>query len=577
VTFAVTSVSKVYGATRALSSVTLELRPGEIVGLIGTNGAGKSTLIKILSGATSPTSGTLSYEGRPLEFGGPLDAQAAGVQTVHQNIDDGVVFGASVAENLTLDSLAAGGGWFLTRARVRAAATAVAPDLGLPLDVSVESLSASARQQILIARALARRARLLILDEPTSTLSEVEADALAVRVREAAAHGVSVLYVSHRLAEIETLCDRVAVLRDGELAATFTAPVSRESIVAAMLGPVAAGGYAPAAAPPGGVRPPKPPSGVTQQEPPGGVRKSEPPGVTRSEPSESAGAPENAGPVPDVLVAEGVRAVAGRPAFGLRVRAGEVLGVTGLVGAGKTELLEQLGGARPLLSGRLELDGAPYRPKDPRAAIDRGVAFAPEERAAQSIVPGWSVRAHVTLPWLRRHSRRSGLLGRRSETDAARRVIELFGVRGPGHDAPIEALSGGNQQKVVVGRWLAGEPRLLVLDEPFRGVDVAARADIGRVVRERAKQAAVIVATSDPQELRGLADRVLVMHEGTAAGELPIAEATPERLAALMSGSSGERSAIQPAPPEDQPEDQPLDRPGDRRGAAHDQQHGELA
>ncbi|MFC4120400.1 sugar ABC transporter ATP-binding protein [Nonomuraea zeae] len=529
-TFAVTSVSKVYGATRALSSVTLELRPGEIVGLIGTNGAGKSTLIKILSGATAPTSGTLSYEGRPLEFGGPLDAQAAGVQTVHQNIDDGVVFGASVAENLTLDSLAAGGAWFLTRARVRAAATAVAPDLGLPLDVPVESLSASARQQLLIARALARRARLLILDEPTSTLSEVEADALAARVREAVAQGVSVLYVSHRLAEIETLCDRVAVLRDGELAATFTAPLSRESIVAAMLGPVAASGYVPAASSQDGVRDP-----------------------------EGAQPPQSAGPVPDVLVAEGVRAVAGRKAFGLRVRAGEVLGVTGLVGAGKTELLEQLGGARPLLSGRLELDGAPYRPKDPRAAIDSGVAFAPEERAAQSIVPGWSVRAHVTLPWLRRHSLRSGLLGRRSETDAARRVIELFGVRGPGDDAPIEALSGGNQQKVVVGRWLAGEPRLLVLDEPFRGVDVAARADIGRVVRERAKQAAVIVATSDPQELRGLADRVLVMHEGTAAGELSIAEATPERLAALMSGTSTEPPSTEPPstePPTTLPEDQ---------------------
>ncbi|MFD0476288.1 ATP-binding cassette domain-containing protein [Nonomuraea thailandensis] len=224
------------------------------------------------------------------------------------------------------------------------------------------------------------------------------------------------------------------------------------------------------------------------------------------------------------------------------MRAGEVLGVTGLVGAGKSELLEQLGGARPLVSGRLLLDGEPYRPRDPRAAIGRGVAFAPEERAAQAIVPGWSVRAHVTLPWLRRHSR-SGLVVRRSETAAARHVIDLFGVRGPGPDAPVEALSGGNQQKVVVGRWLAGDPRLLVLDEPYRGVDVAARADIGRVVRERAGQAAVVVATSDPQELHGLADRVLVLYEGSAVGELPIEEATPERLAALMSGTPSQRPA----------------------------------
>ncbi|GAA3670632.1 sugar ABC transporter ATP-binding protein [Nonomuraea antimicrobica] len=493
VTFAVTSVSKAYGATTALSSVSLDLRPGEIVGLIGTNGAGKSTLIKILSGATAPSSGTLSFDGRPVTFGGPLDAQAAGVQTVHQNIDDGVVFGATVADNLTLDTLA-GGGWFRTRARVRTAAAAVAPGLGLPLDAPVESLPASARQQIVIARALARRARLLILDEPTSTLSEVEAGALAARVREAAATGVSVLYVSHRLSEIEALCDRVLVLRDGELVAAFAAPLDRAAIVAAMLGPAADLG------------------------------------PTRT------GLP--AEPGQEVLVADGVRAVRGGRAFGFQVRAGEVLGVTGLVGAGKTELLEQLGGARPLVSGSLSLGGVPYEPKDPHDAIAAGVALAPEERAAQSIVPGWSVRAHVTLPWLRRHGR-SGLLARRSEHAAARRVIELFGVRGPGPEAPIESLSGGNQQKVVVGRWLAGDLRLLVLDEPFRGVDVAARADISGVVRERARRTAVVVASSDPQELHGLADRVLVLHEGDLAGELPIADATPERLTALMSGTPG--------------------------------------
>ncbi|MGP3962369.1 sugar ABC transporter ATP-binding protein [Nonomuraea sp. 3N208] len=509
-TFAVTSVSKVYGATTALSSVTLDLRPGEIVGLIGTNGAGKSTLIKILSGATAPSSGTLSYEGRPLAFGGPLDAQAAGVQTVHQNIDDGVVFGATVAENLTLDALATRGrrGWFQTRARIRAAASAAAPGLDLSMDAPVESLPASARQQIVIARALARHARLLILDEPTSTLSEVEAGALAARVREAAAAGVSVLYVSHRLSEIEALCDRVVVLRDGELVATFAAPLDRAAIVGAMLGSAA---DAPA---------------------------------RRAAVAREAGA----GAGRDVLVAGGVRALPGGHAFGFRVRAGELLGVTGLVGAGKTELLEQLGGARPLVSGELSLDGVPYKPKDPRDAIAAGVAFAPEERAAQAMVPGWSVRAHVTLPWLRRHTR-SGLLARRSESAAARHVIDLFGVRGPGQEAPIEALSGGNQQKVVVGRWLAGEPRLLVLDEPFRGVDLAARADIGRVIRERARESAVVVASSDPQELYDLVDRVLVLHEGDLVGELPIADVTPDRLAALMSGtgvSAAAASLIEP-------------------------------
>ncbi|GGO72670.1 sugar ABC transporter ATP-binding protein [Nonomuraea cavernae] len=507
---AVSGLSKTYGATRALDGVTLDVRPGEIAGLIGTNGAGKSTLIKVLSGATRPSAGTLTLGGRRFAPGSPLDAQAAGVQTVHQNIDDGVVFGTTVAENLTLDSIARSGGWFTTRRSIvtRARSIAEAARLSLPLDAPVETLPASARQQIVLARALSRQARLLILDEPTSTLSTREADALAVKVREAAASGVAVLYVSHRLAEIESLCDRVIVLRDGRVSRTFTAPLTRAAIVGAMLGEFAAPATALA---------------------------------TASATATEAATPGDRGAV--VLTATGIRIAPGREAFDLEVREGEVLGVTGLVGAGKTELLEQLGGARPLVSGELRLDGAPYRPGDPHAAIAAGVAFAAEERAAQAIVPGWSVRAHVSLPMLRAHSR-GGLLHRRSEAAAARRVTDRFGVRGSGTEAPIETLSGGNQQKVVVGRWLEAAPRVLLLDEPFRGVDVGARADIGRVVREAAGMA-VVVASSDPQEIVELADRVLVLHDGTPTGELAVAEATAERLAALMSGTG--TSATMPA------------------------------
>ncbi|MFD0663004.1 sugar ABC transporter ATP-binding protein [Thermocatellispora tengchongensis] len=495
-------LARSYGATRALDGVTLEVRPGEIAGLIGANGAGKSTLIKVLSGAVRPSAGTITLDGRPFAPAGPLDAQAAGVQTVHQNIDDGVVFGATVAENLTLDSIARRGGrWFSTPARIRAEAGAVAEAAGLalPLDAPVETLPAGARQQIVIARALARRARLLILDEPTSTLSAAEADALARKVRRAAASGVAVLYVSHRLAEIESLCDRVIVLRDGRVRRVFTAPLRRAAIVEAMLGEFAA---------------PVAP-------------------VDAAAPADRAGR-RTVGAA--VLTAAGVRAAPGGTPFDLDLREGEVLGVTGLLGSGKTGLLQQLGGARPLVSGEMRLCGAPYRPAHPRAAIAAGVAYAAEERSAQAIVPGWSVRAHVTLPTLRAHSR-AGLLSRRSETAAARRVSARFGVKGPGAEAPIETLSGGNQQKVVVGRWLEAAPRVLLLDEPFRGVDVGARADIGRVVRE-AGTMAVVVASSDPQEIVEVADRVLVLHEGSPAGELRAAEATPERLAALMSGGA---------------------------------------
>ncbi|GAA3846152.1 sugar ABC transporter ATP-binding protein [Sphaerisporangium flaviroseum] len=489
----VSGVSKRYGATRALRDVSLELRAGEIFGLIGTNGAGKSTLINVLSGVTRPTSGGIRMRGRAVELSGPLDAQDAGVQTVHQNIDDGVVFGTTVAENLTLDSLARrGAGWFTTRARTREAARGVAEAarLSVPLDAPVETLPASARQQIVIARALSRSPRLLILDEPTSTLSATESGALLAAVRRMAVGGVAVLFVSHRLSEIQDLCDRVAVLRDGTIQQVFTTPVDGRSLVRAMLGDeIAAMAH-------------------------------------RARPVDGAG---------PILTAEGIRTRPGAEPFDLRVSPGEVLGVTGLIGSGKTELLEQIYGERPLVSGALRLAGSPYRPRDPRAAIKAGVGFVAEERAAQATLPGWSVRAHVTLPRLRAHSR-SGLLSRTAETASARRVIERFGVRGPGPDAGIEALSGGNQQKVVVGRWMEEEFRLMLLDEPFRGVDVGARADISRVLREISATTGVVVASSDPQEVLQVADRVLVLYEGTVTGELRTGEVTAERLAALMAG-----------------------------------------
>ncbi|MFF4987512.1 sugar ABC transporter ATP-binding protein [Streptosporangium saharense] len=490
----VSEVSKTYGATRALRGVSLDLAPGEVLGLIGANGAGKSTLIKVLSGATRASSGSVRLAGRPFEPSGPLDAQAAGVQTVHQNIDDGVVPGMTVAENLTLDGFGRGGsGWFVTRGRIRERARAVAADAGLlaELDAPVESLSPSGRQRVVIARALSRAPKVLILDEPTSTLSAAEADALLPRVRELARNGVAVLYVSHRLSEIEALCDRVVVLRDGQARRTFTAPVDRHAVVAAMLGDLV------------------PDTSTTGKA---------------ADTSES------------VLTASGVTARPGGAPFDLRVRPGEILGVTGLVGSGKTELLEQLFGARPLLSGTLTLGGAPYRPKDPGAAIKAGVALVAEERAARAVVPGWSLRAHVSLPRLGAHTV-AGVLSRRAERASAEEVVRLLAVRTSGVEAAIETLSGGNQQKVVVGRWLTGSPRLLLLDEPFRGVDVGARADLGRVLRGRADGLAVLVASSDPEEVLELADRILVLHEGSLAGELRTADATAERLTGLMAGT----------------------------------------
>ncbi|MEV5749084.1 sugar ABC transporter ATP-binding protein [Actinoallomurus sp. NPDC052308] len=491
----VCGLAKRYGATWALRDVDLEIAPGEVLGLIGTNGAGKSTLIKILSGVTRPTGGEIRIDGTLVDLPDPLRAQEAGLQTVHQDIDAGVVSGADVAENLTLDALVPGrSGVFVTRGRTRVAARAIAEAarLDVPLDAPVESLPAGARQHIVIARVLSRRPRVLILDEPTSALSAAEIRVLVSMVRRLAAEGVAVLYVSHRLSEIKELCDRVAVLRDGAIRRVFARPVEGHRLVEAMLG--------------GEV-------GALTHE----VRE--------------GGEP--------VLRATGLRTRPGVEPLDLTVRAGEVVGVTGLVGSGKTELLEQLYGARPLVSGTLDLDGRPYRPRDPGAAAAAGVAFVAEEREAQAVLPGWSVRAHVTLPRLRDHSR-IGLLSRRSESAAARRVIEAFGVRGPGPEAEIGALSGGNQQKVVVGRWLEGRCRLVLLDEPFRGVDVGARADIARRIRERAGALGVVIASSDPQEVLQVADRVIVLHDGVRTGEVSAADASAERLATLMAGGADE-------------------------------------
>jgi simple sugar transport system ATP-binding protein len=480
----VSRLAKTYGATAALREVSLDIDAGEVLGLIGTNGAGKSTLIKILSGAVRPTGGEVAIGGSPVEFTGPLQAQRLGVQTVHQHVDDGVIAGATVAENLTLDALAPGrSGWFTSAARTRRAAAPIAAALGLdvPLDAPVESLPPGRRQQLVLARVLARRPKLLILDEPTSALSAAETRVLLDTVRGLAATGVAVLYITHRLAEIQDLCDRVAVLRDGVIRRIFDVPVEGSLLVETMLG----------------------------------------------EPADAHAYDARTGGAP-VLVARGIRTGPEAAPFDLNLGEGEIVGLTGLVGSGKTELLEQLYGERPLVSGSLTLNGSAYAPAGPHRAVAAGVALVAEERESQAIVPAWSVRAHVALPRLR------AILSRTTEIAAARRVIAELEVNAEGPEAEIETLSGGNQQKVLVGRWLDEQVRLLLLDEPFRGVDVGARATIARALRDRGVTA--LVACADPQELRQVADRVLVLHDGELTGELPVQDATPARLAPLMAG-----------------------------------------
>jgi simple sugar transport system ATP-binding protein len=481
------SVAKRFGSTLALAGVDFDVYPGEIVGLVGANGAGKSTLISILSGSIVPTEGSLQLEGADVVFSSPEDATRAGIATVQQDVDQALVLTLTVAENLVLDQIVDGTlGAIPSARRVRAAARIVAGDLDLHLDARVERLSTSQKQQLLIARALHRGARVLILDEPTAALSVTDQRALHERLRELAATGTAIIFITHHLGEVAALCDRVVAIREGVVAGEFERPIETTAVIGAMLGALAE-------------RPPR-------------------------SPSAPAGEP--------VVVLSGVRSRAGGAPFDLSVREGEVLGITGLLGSGKTELLRQIVGADPLVSGEMRLHGALHAPRSRRESVAAGVGFVPEDRRADAELTGFDVTQNVTLPDLRRY-KRAGLLDARAEQSAATSIIDLLRIATSGPRAALGSLSGGNRQKVIVGRWIAAGSRLLVLDEPFRGVDLGARADLAALVRSESVTAA-IVASSDPEEILEVADRILVFADGHPIAEVSPAEVDVEQLAHLM-------------------------------------------
>ncbi|NYD86140.1 sugar ABC transporter ATP-binding protein [Cellulomonas oligotrophica] len=491
---AVRDLVKRYGATVALAGVDLELHAGEVLGLVGANGAGKSTLLKVVSGAERATSGVLELDGRPYRPDSPAAALSAGIATVHQDVDAAIVPGLSVAENLLLDALADGSVLGpLTPRRLRARARALVGDsFAVDLRRDAGRLTTAAKQQVLVARALAARPRVLVLDEPTAALSVAEQRRLLLDVRAIAATGTAVVLVSHHLGEVTAVSDRVVVLREGRTVAVSQPPYEASGIVAAMLG-----------------------SGDRRHP---GTR-----GATRT----SDG--------PALLDVRGLRALPGAPPVDLCVRRGEVVGVTGLLGAGKTEMLEQVVGARRATTGSVLLDGRRLRLRHVRDAVAAGIGYVPEDRARGAEIPGWDVRRNVTLADLRR-VRRAGLLSRRRERDVAAEVVDALGIVCAGPDAPLVSLSGGNRQKVVVGRWLAARSRVLVLDEPFRGVDLGARADIARLLRSGSVEAA-LVASSDPEEVLEVADRVLVMAGGTVVGEVDPTRTGADELADLMAAA----------------------------------------
>ncbi|WP_427923506.1 sugar ABC transporter ATP-binding protein [Streptomyces sp. cg40] len=471
-------VSMAFGGKTVLASVSLDIAPGSVVALLGANGAGKSTLIKILSGVHTDHGGEVRVAGEPAALQSPSAARQLGIQTVHQRIGEGIVPGLSVAENLVFEELAQRrGNPFLNGRRVLARAREIQAALELDwsdavLRRDVTELGISDRQLLILARALATRPRLLILDEPTSALSAAEAQRLFALVEKMRDDGIAVLYVSHRLGEIDALADRLVVLRDGGLTDDQVKPFDWDGALRAML--------------------------AQAHE------------VTTARPQHS-GEHGDA-----VLALHGVRLFEGRAPLDLDLRAGEVTGVVGLLGAGKTELARGLFGAEPFATGTVTLDGKPYAPRRPADAIRAGVHLVPEDRHADALVPGWSVAQNVSLPFLKSLSR-GGLVNTGKEDALGRETIGALGVVARDEHSTVEELSGGNQQKVVVGRWLAHTPRVLILDEPFRGVDIGARRDIGGRARALAAEgAAVLVLSADVDEVLEIADRVVVL----AAGEV---------------------------------------------------------
>ncbi|WP_257033225.1 MULTISPECIES: sugar ABC transporter ATP-binding protein [unclassified Streptomyces] len=484
-------MSKRFGTVQALTDVTLTFPPGQVTALMGENGAGKSTLLRILTGDHRPTGGRVLLDGRPLDLHSPQDARRAGIRIIPQEPE--IIPHVPVAENVYAGSLPRRAGRRLDRAELRRRITADLARLGfdkvLDPDLLGSELTAAQRQLVEIMRALTGTvpARAIAFDEPTSSLSEHEVEALFALIGRLRDEGIAVVYVSHRMKEIFRLADRIAVLRDGRVAGVVQAGATDESeLVRLMVGRDLSTLF-----------------------------------VRRQVATDRV--------VLDVqgLTTDDVRDIS------LQVRAGEVVALAGLIGAGRSELALALAGDTPIRSGTVTLNGRVLRLTDPRAAIAAGIGLAPEERKAQALFLQRTIRDNTSLVSLRRLSRRR-FVRRRQEKALVQEYADRLRVRAPSIEAEVRTLSGGNQQKVVLARWLARRPELLILDEPTRGVDIGAKAEIYQIIADLAREGtAVLVVSSELPEVLGLADRIVVMQNGRTTGELTRDEATEEAVLAL--------------------------------------------
>ncbi len=485
-------ISKRFGGARALKNVDFELRAGEVHGLIGENGAGKSTLIKIITGAVQPDEGRLEVAGQLVEQNSPQHARSLGIAAIYQQ--PALLPDLTVAENIAL-GVEVGKPWQPIRwspRRRRAAELLERIGARIRPETDVRDLSMPQQQLVEIARALGADARILIMDEPTASLSEREVEHLFSVIRQLRAAGVGIIYVSHRLEELLNMADRVTALRDGTLVGTRPmAEVDRAELIRMMVGRELSAVFPKVEVPAGDVR----------------------------------------------LAVENLNCrAAGIHDVSLHVRAGEILGLAGLVGAGRTELARVLFGITAADSGKISLDGRQAAVNSPARAVELGIAYVPEDRRRYGVILDLPVAANTTLAILRRISS-YGMLNFAEERSLAESLVARLGVKTQSIDSAVGTLSGGNQQKVALARWLAAKPRILIVDEPTQGIDIGAKAEVHRLLCELAGQRlAIVMISSELPEILVMSDRIAVMHGGRIVGTLQRAEATQERVMAMALG-----------------------------------------
>ena len=488
-------IGKSFPGVRALSDVSLTLHAGEVLALVGENGAGKSTLMKILAGAQHADSGTIAIEGREVTIGSPHDAERLGIGMIYQEFN--LVPQLSAVRNIVLGNEPTRNG-ILDEHAARERAQAVLNELGidLPLDRTPARLSVAQQQLIEIVKALSKHAQIIVMDEPTAALTDREMDALFTIIRRLKAAGAGIIYISHRMDELPKIADRITVLRDGSVVETrIAAEFPPSDVIRAMVGRALDAHFP--------VLDPVKPDATTVLD------------------------------VRDLVRQPGVNGVS------FSVRAGEIVGLAGLIGAGRTEIVRAIAGADIPDAGTITIDGTRTIIRSPHDGIRAGMAFITEDRKGQGLVLGMSVRENITLAHLAQFVNREHLISIEREEATARTMIDELHVRTPGPEQLVRNLSGGNQQKVVLAKWLLGKARVFLFDEPTRGIDVGAKAEIYALMKTLLENgAAIVMVSSELPEVLGMSHRILAIRDGRIAREFTRDAVTPDAVIAAATGAA---------------------------------------